>query len=76
MKISLKKNLRNINWGGLLNLKLNNVNFPFSQVIQKLNELLYINASYKYFKPENKQKITNHGLKVAQPPPSKEKLPI
>ena len=39
----------------LLNLELNYVNFVFSQLIQKVNELLDIHAPYKYFKPKNKE---------------------
>ena len=51
----LEKNLRNINRGALLELELNYVNFSFSQLIHKLNELLDIHALYKYFKPRNKK---------------------
>ena len=50
-----ENNLRNINWGGLFNLKLNDVNFSFSQLIQNINELLDIHAPYKCFKPKNKK---------------------
>ena len=41
--------------GALLNLELNDVNFSFSQLFQKINELLDIHAPYRYFKPKNKK---------------------
>ena len=50
-----ENNLRNINWGTLLNLELSDVNFSFSQLIQEINELLDIHAPFKYFKHKNKK---------------------
>ena len=50
-----ENNLKTINWEALLNLELNDVNFSFSQLIQKINELLDIHAPSKYFKPKNKK---------------------
>ena len=50
-----ENNLKNINSGALLNLEVNDANFSFSQLIQKINELLDIHAPYKYFKPKIKK---------------------
>ena len=41
----------------ILKTDLNDVNFAFSQIILKINELLDVHAPFKYFKP----KINSHG---------------
>ena len=52
---SFENNPKNTNWEAVFNLNLNNVNFYFGQLIQKINELLDINAPYKHFKPNIKK---------------------
>ena len=40
----------------ILTTDLNDVNFSFSQLILKINELLNIHVAFKYFKPKIKKK--------------------
>ena len=68
-----ENNLRNINWGTLLNLELSDVNFSFSQLIQEINELLDIHAPFKYFKHKNK-KGNKPWITSGTPPPSNRKI--
>ena len=68
MKIYLKTVSKiQIGERALLNLELNDAKFYFSQLIQKINELLHIQVPYKYFKNKKQTKPwiiwkTNHGL--------------
>ena len=50
-----ENNLKTTNWEAVFNLNLNDVNFSFGQLIQKINELLDIHVPYKYFKPKLKK---------------------